>query len=311
MLRLLPRPDPPCLMPWTYIDQAAARQAVNQSILVELAKGKTRAPNNDLPVSCLMLKRRDMRKLVRSLTRPSCVRPSRACSIEPRPASHGLPVNSTLQSDDAGMAYHDILLATPEAEHEIATGVFVPPTRLNGLDDFTSKLVAYFYANAHLHGLVMRHCTKIHISHRDPLMPKSNAELAQLIRRTFDAIPAEQSYSKYTMVGIILTAISDSVVNALEAAARRANEQLGIYELSCATSRPSISNTTMATSAQAPPSPRLTSRTSTSAPALAHFLLPLPRPPSPLRLSPLLTMPRPGMTAAHVPATLAMDRILS
>eukprot|EP00873_Tetraselmis_striata_P011051 jgi/Tetstr1/431315/TSEL_021007.t1 len=122
------------------------------------------------------------------------------------------------------MAYRDLLLATPEGEHEIATGVFAP-TRSNGLDDFTSKLVAYFYANAHMHGLVVRHCNKLHISHRDPLMAaKSNAELAQLIRRAFDVIPAEQRYSEYTMAGVILAAIPDSAFNALEAAARRANE---------------------------------------------------------------------------------------
>eukprot|EP00873_Tetraselmis_striata_P040338 jgi/Tetstr1/460602/TSEL_000527.t1 len=44
----------------------------------------------------------------------------------------------------------------------------------------------------------MRHCTKLHISHRNLLMPKSNAELAQLMRRTFDVMPAEQRYSEYT-----------------------------------------------------------------------------------------------------------------
>eukprot|EP00873_Tetraselmis_striata_P024033 jgi/Tetstr1/444297/TSEL_032188.t1 len=105
------------------------------------------------------------------------------------------------------MAYRDPILATPEAEHEIATGVFAS-TMFHGLDDFTSKLVAYFYTNAHLHGLVKRHCTKLHISHRDPLMRKSNAELSQLIRRTFDVIPAKQRYSEYTMVGVILTVLS-------------------------------------------------------------------------------------------------------
>eukprot|EP00873_Tetraselmis_striata_P005192 jgi/Tetstr1/425456/TSEL_015903.t1 len=127
------------------------------------------------------------------------------------------------------MAYRDMSFATPEAEHEIAIGVFAPP-RFNGLNDLTSKLVAYLYTNAHLHGLVMRHCTKLHIPRCDPLMPKSNTELAQLIRRTFDVTPAKQRYSEYTMVSVILAAIPDSAVNALEAAARRAKEQLDTYE---------------------------------------------------------------------------------
>eukprot|EP00873_Tetraselmis_striata_P044361 jgi/Tetstr1/464625/TSEL_009379.t1 len=100
----------------------------------------------------------------------------------------------------------------------------------NGLDDFTSKRVACFYTNAQLHILVMSHCTKLHISPRDPLMPKSNAELAQLIRRTFDFIPAEHCYSEDTMAGVILVAIPDSTVDALEAAACRANGPLETYE---------------------------------------------------------------------------------
>eukprot|EP00873_Tetraselmis_striata_P019427 jgi/Tetstr1/439691/TSEL_028110.t1 len=165
---------PASFRPAVYTTQAAARQAVNQSILVELAKGKTRVPNNDLPVSCPILNRRDLRQLVSFVT--------------------------DLRENIAGM--------------------------FNGLDDFTSKLVAYFYTNAHLPYLVMRHCTKLHISLRDHLLPKYNAELAQLIRRTFDVIPDEQRSLEYTMVGVILAAIPDSAVNALEAAARRANEQL-------------------------------------------------------------------------------------
>eukprot|EP00873_Tetraselmis_striata_P029538 jgi/Tetstr1/449802/TSEL_036866.t1 len=209
------------------VDKAAARQAINQSILVvELAKGKTRAPNNDLPVSYRIVPKA-----------------SRLASARPLPDRHvrdhrGHVLDPTLESwltrqfdpqSDAGMAYRDLLLATLEAEHEIATCVFAP-TRFDGLDDFNSELVAYFYINAHSHGLVMRHCTKLYISHRDFLMPKSNAELAQLIRRTFDVIPAEQRYSEYTMVGVILAAIPDSAVNALEAAARHANEQFDTYE---------------------------------------------------------------------------------
>eukprot|EP00873_Tetraselmis_striata_P005193 jgi/Tetstr1/425457/TSEL_015904.t1 len=56
----LSAPTVPAMPEAMDVDQAAARQAVNMSILVELAKGKTRAPNIDMPVSCRILKRRHL-----------------------------------------------------------------------------------------------------------------------------------------------------------------------------------------------------------------------------------------------------------
>eukprot|EP00873_Tetraselmis_striata_P028858 jgi/Tetstr1/449122/TSEL_036332.t1 len=181
------------------VDQAAARHAVNQSILVEPAKGKIRASNNDMPVSCRILKRHEvLRQLVRFLTDMRETSESWTSTLESW---------LTRQFDPPVRRWYGLsrpATRTPEVEHEIATSV--PATSFNGLDDFTSKLVTYFYTNAHMHDLVMRHCIKLHIPHRDPLMPvnRSNAELLQLTRRAFDVIPGEQRYSEYTMVGVIL-----------------------------------------------------------------------------------------------------------
>eukprot|EP00873_Tetraselmis_striata_P037080 jgi/Tetstr1/457344/TSEL_043947.t1 len=156
----------------------------------------------------------------------------------------------------------------------------------------------------------MRHCTKLHISHRDPLMPKSNnAELAQLIRRTFAVIPVEQRYSEYAMVGVILSAIPNPAVNALEAAARRANEQLNTYETVPRHLESVDIEHNGGNKRPSPADPKTDPPHKYIRPGAGPFPLATIPPPLP-RLSLLLPLPRPGITATKVHVTPATDHIL-